>query len=136
MGIATIFNYPLLLSKKVKLLSIVWSIALIVNIALNFILMPIIGIEGAALATMFSYFISMIIIIKESRNLLKFDIKSFQIFKIILVGFSMLIFDKIVFNLVTEIFIFRIIFNIIFMTLFYYYLQILNFNKLKDLLTK
>jgi O-antigen/teichoic acid export membrane protein len=136
LGVSTIFNYSLLLTKKVKLLSIIWSIALIINIALNFILVPIIGIEGAALATMLSYFLVMIIIIKKSRTLLKFDIKTFQIFKIILVGFSMLLFDKIIFTLVTELFIFRIILNIIFMTLFYYYMQILNIKKLKDILIK
>ncbi len=136
LGITTIFNYSLLLTKKVKLLSIIWSIALIVNIALNFSLMPILGIEGAALATLVSYFLIMIIIIKKSRTLLKFEIQTFQIFKIILIGFSMLFFDKLIFNLVTELFIIRIILNIIFMALMYYNLNILNFKKLKNILIK
>lgn len=132
LGITTIFNYSLLLTKKVKLLSTIWSIALVINIGLNFILIPMLGIEGAALATMASYFLIMMIIIHKSRTLLKFEIPTLQIFKIILIGFSMILFDKIIYQFVTEMFLIRIMLNISFMSLLYFNMQILNFKKLKN----
>lgn len=59
LGVYSILKYILLLTKKTKLMATIWLVAAPFNIILNILLIPIIGINGAALATVISYFLSM-----------------------------------------------------------------------------
>ena len=61
-SISSITGYSLQLTKKTRLVALIWLIAAVTNIVLNFILIPWIGIVGAAIATLFSFaFISIIV---------------------------------------------------------------------------
>jgi len=57
-GITAFFNQVLILTKKTKISGAIWLISALLNIGLNFILIPIFGIIAAALTTLFSYFLS------------------------------------------------------------------------------
>lgn len=93
LGISTIFSYPFLLTKNVKFLSFIWIIALIINIVLNFILIPILSIEGAAISTLISYLIVMCVSIFKSRSLLKFETDISKLIKVFFISIVMVLFD-------------------------------------------
>ncbi len=59
LGIYNLLNYILLVTKKTKILAFVWIIAMPLNIILNLIIIPYLGIAGAAITTAVSYFIAM-----------------------------------------------------------------------------
>jgi O-antigen/teichoic acid export membrane protein len=52
----------LLLVKKTKVLVIVWGIAAALNIGLNLVLVPTVGIIGSAIATLIAYVLSLIVV--------------------------------------------------------------------------
>lgn len=59
-SIATIFNYLIMNKNKTKTIYKLFGITVIINIILNIILIPLLGINGAALATSISYFVLLI----------------------------------------------------------------------------
>lgn len=61
-------------AKKTKMLFISTVIAAIANIALNAILIPIFGAQGAAIATFVSYFIIWIIRLIDTRKIIRLEI--------------------------------------------------------------
>lgn len=65
-------------AKKTKMLFYSTLLAAIINVMLNVILIPVCGIVGAAIATLFSYFIVWIIRLINSRSILKFKINILQ----------------------------------------------------------
>ena len=71
----------LILEKRTPLLASVWSIAAILNIVLNIIIIPIWGIIGAAATTFLAYFIVMLIGVAISRKTLPFRLNWSFIFK-------------------------------------------------------
>ena len=93
LGISTIFSYPFLLTKNVNFLSYIWIIALIINIVLNFILIPILSIEGAAVSTFISYLFVMCVSIFKSRSLLRFELDIFKLIKVLLIALLMVLMD-------------------------------------------
>ncbi|MCK4956770.1 MAG: oligosaccharide flippase family protein [Candidatus Cloacimonetes bacterium] len=68
--------------KKTKLIAYIVSVALLINIALNFLLIPIYGIWGAALATVFSSFLIAVISYYISQ---KFYYVNYEIGKMLIV---------------------------------------------------
>ena len=80
--------YPYVSGKSIHFL-VSDSIALVINIALNFILIPIYGIMGAAAATLLSYLTSAgyLVIISESKIKV-----TYEPIKIVLISISMAIF--------------------------------------------
>jgi len=54
-GIASITVYSLQLTKKTKLVATTWLIAALANVGLNLVLIPRLGIVGAAIATLLSF---------------------------------------------------------------------------------
>ena len=93
LGVSTIFSYPFLLTKNVNFLSLIWIIALIINVILNFILIPILNIEGAAISTLISYFFVMFISIFRSRSLIRFEVDIFKLIKVLLISLLMVLMD-------------------------------------------
>ena len=61
-GIRSINSQILILEKKTKITGFVWSLAAIVNLILNIIFIPYIGLIGAAISTLIAYAIAFIII--------------------------------------------------------------------------
>jgi len=93
LGIYNIMRYILLITKKTKILPFIWLISLPVNLCLNLVLIPKIGINGAAISTVLSYLIAMVLIIYFAFREFTFDIKINFIFKSIfsslIMGFAL-----------------------------------------------
>jgi len=93
LGIYNIMKYILLITKKTKILPFIWLISLPINLCLNLILIPKIGINGAAISTVLSYLIAMVLIIYFAFREFTFDIKINFIFKSIfsslIMGFAL-----------------------------------------------
>jgi len=62
LGIYNIMLYILLVTKKTKILPFVWLISAPLNLGLNMIIIPHLGIIGAAITTLFAYFLAMCVI--------------------------------------------------------------------------
>ncbi len=77
-------EYIILLAKKTRLLVILLSASAVLNIILNIILIPPMGILGAAVATLIAYVVLGISVLLVSRRYLKFDINPAFIFKSII----------------------------------------------------
>jgi len=74
LGIYSINGYIVDLSKKTMLFLIVLIISASINMVLNFLLIPVIGLQGAALSTFFTYFVQAIVIYFISQKLVSFKI--------------------------------------------------------------
>jgi O-antigen/teichoic acid export membrane protein len=74
-GLYTILSQIIILTKKTKIIGVVWIIAAIINIALNLIAVPFIGIIGAAIVTLVTYTVTLaFILVYSSRYMtLPFD---------------------------------------------------------------
>ena len=96
MGIYGIVNNIIILEKKTKILGYIWISVAVLNIILNIISVPYLGIYGAGLATLICYFFafSVTLIYSNKYAKLPFDYKS--IFKIIIASLIMGVFVKFV----------------------------------------
>ena len=74
-GAYAIICQILILEKKTKIAGIVWIIAAILNLGLNFVLIPYFGIAGAAITTLFAFMFSFAITAYYSLKASKFDLK-------------------------------------------------------------
>ena len=74
LGIISIFNQILLLEKKTKITGNIVSLCAVLNFGLNFILIPYIGIVGAAITTLLAYTVNLLLITYYSAKYLKLDI--------------------------------------------------------------
>lgn len=70
-GIISIFSQILLLEKETKVAGNIVSLCAVLNFGLNFILIPYIGIIGAALTTLLAYTVNLLLVIHYSSNYLK-----------------------------------------------------------------
>lgn len=68
------FNAPLLIHKKSIVLTCVTTVCCIVNIGLNIVLLPRMGIMGAAIATLVSYALLVVIMAVASRRYMTFPL--------------------------------------------------------------
>jgi len=73
-GIYVIGSYPITLAYKTELITALLGIAAALNIGFNIILIPRMGILGAAVATLIAYGVLGILILIISRRYLKFDL--------------------------------------------------------------
>lgn len=73
-GSYAVIYMPILLAKKTSILGVVWGIAAFVNLSLNIIIVPYIGILGAAITTLITYAMVLVIGTHFSFKYLKFDI--------------------------------------------------------------
>lgn len=73
-GITSLISNILLLSKKTKIIAIIWAIAAFINLGLNIIFIPKFGIIAAAIITLISYFCALILMCYFSFKEFKFRI--------------------------------------------------------------
>ena len=87
--------YILATAKKTKIIAALLGITAIVNIVLNIIVVPLIGILGAAISTLISFFILSFLMYYFAVNNVKFDLGLEFILKSVLASFimSFLIFE-------------------------------------------
>ena len=92
MGIYGIVNNIIILEKKTVILGYIWISVAILNIILNVLAVPYIGIYGAGIATLVCYFFAFAVTLIYSRkySVLSFDFKS--IIKILVSALAMGIF--------------------------------------------
>lgn len=73
-GIYTVIGHIIFLVKKTKIIGVTWLISASVNLGLNILVVPRIGILGAAITTMLAYLLAMAITIYYSFKEFTFDI--------------------------------------------------------------
>jgi O-antigen/teichoic acid export membrane protein len=88
-GIVSIFNQVLLLEKKTKITGNIVSLCAVLNFGLNFILIPYIGIIGAAITTLFAYTVNLLLIIYCSAKYLRLGDNTLYIKKYIIASVLM-----------------------------------------------
>jgi len=67
-GIKVVISQTFMLEKKTKTLGATYAFSALANIALNVVLIPYIGIMGAAVSTVVSYFIGMIVVYRWAKS--------------------------------------------------------------------
>lgn len=95
MGIYGITNNILILEKDTKILGKIWIIVAILNILLNILTVPYIGIIGAALVTLICYILAFTVTIIKSNNYHKLAYDHITTLKIIISSIIMGIIVKI-----------------------------------------
>ncbi len=88
-GIYGIASEIIVLKKKTKITGIIWIIAAILNLSLNIILVPYIGIIGAAATTLIAYTLAFGLTIFYSLKFFKFDLNPVFILKSIIASILM-----------------------------------------------
>lgn len=83
-GVFISFKYMLLLKKKTKVIGKVYIIGMIMNLVLNFILIPKYSYYGAAIATSITYLMMAIMFVIEAKNYFKIDWVYLRLIRIIL----------------------------------------------------
>ncbi|WP_409198511.1 flippase [Methanobrevibacter acididurans] len=89
MGVYGITNNYLILEKETKILGKLWTIAAIANILLNILLVPILGIIGAAFVTLLCYIFTFTITTYKSRKYHKLPYEKSSTIKIIIAAIIM-----------------------------------------------
>ena len=96
-GVSYFFSQILILVKKTKVIASIWTIAAFLNLGLNIIFIPILGILGAAITTFIAYFCAFILMYYFAFREFQFKIEWGFVFKIfiasILMNFSILWFN-------------------------------------------
>jgi O-antigen/teichoic acid export membrane protein len=83
-GVYVVISHILILEKKTSALSKVWFIAAALNLGLNFMLVPSLGIIGGALTTLIAYSLALILTAYASFKYFNFPINIYFIIKILL----------------------------------------------------
>lgn len=131
-GVFTNMSAGLLIEKKTKFLPIAVGAAAIINIAMNFVLIPIIGYTGAAWATFVAYLVSAIIIYSISRNIYPINYEWKRVFIIIFVTVLIYIVDLLISSLLSDLWSF--LFKLTLLVFFLLILKKLNFFVKEELM--
>lgn len=91
-GIFQIFVNTMLLVKETKTTTYINIVAAVSNVLLNILLIPSIGIVGASISTLFSYFLMAVLCMHTSLKYFKFDFYFYDIAKSILSSMAMYLF--------------------------------------------
>ena len=83
-GVIGIISQTLAVVKETKKLGTVWIIAGILNLLLNVIFVPKIGIIGAAIATLITFIFSLLVFLKLSSKYITLEFKLAYVYKIII----------------------------------------------------
>lgn len=84
LGVYSIISNILVLKKKTRIIGIIWIIAAIFNLSLNIVIVPYLGILGAAAVTMITYIIAFVLTIWYTNKCFTFDFELSSIFKSII----------------------------------------------------
>ena len=71
----------MILERKTKIVGILWVVSASLNFALNVVLIPLIGILGAAITTLVSFSFIFLATVIYSRRFMRFDLNSLFICK-------------------------------------------------------
>lgn len=82
MGMYGITNNILILEKNTRVLGKLWIIVAVANIGLNILMVPYLGIIGAALATLFCYVLAFVVTAYESRKTMRLPFNMREVLKI------------------------------------------------------
>jgi len=88
-GLTYFFSQILALKKKTKLVASVWTSAAFLNLGLNIILVPVLGILGAAFTTFIAYLCALLLMYYFAFKEFRFKIEWVFIFKIFIASVSM-----------------------------------------------
>jgi O-antigen/teichoic acid export membrane protein len=107
-GVFIIIQQVIILEKKMKIIGQIWIISAILNLVLNFVLVPFVGIMGAAISTLLSFTLNLIFISYYTSKSIKLniDVKFIlkSIFSSIIMCFMIIEFNPIgIFNLMISI---------------------------------
>jgi O-antigen/teichoic acid export membrane protein len=91
-GVYGIISNILVLEKKTKIIGFIWIIAALVNIILNIIIVPYLGIIGAAITTSISYIAAFSLSYYYSIQFFKININYHFIFKCLIASLLMSVF--------------------------------------------
>lgn len=83
-GIYTIIIQVVFLEKKTGIVGKIWAIAALLNLGLNFAIIPYMGIIGAALTTLIAFAFSVVITLYYANRILKLDMRPRFLVKTIL----------------------------------------------------
>lgn len=72
-GVYGITSNTIILKKKTKFIGTIWIIAAVLNVVLNFVMVPYVGIIGAAAVTLFTYAVAFALTINYSNRFLRFE---------------------------------------------------------------
>ena len=73
-GAYSIIFHIFILVKKTKIVGIIWMIAAVMNLGLNFVFIPYFGILGAAITTLIAYALAFVLTAYYSFKYFKFDV--------------------------------------------------------------
>lgn len=88
-AVSSIYSQISLLNGKTKLIAFVYIVSTILNIGLNILLIPFYGINGAAIATVISYFFLFLVFYFISRGKFSWNFSFLRITRIISASFLM-----------------------------------------------
>jgi len=91
-GVYAIVVQIISLFKKTKAVAVIWTMAAFLNLGMNIILIPKLGILGAAITTLSSYILALGSTCYYSFKFLKFEIEWISILKIIIASIIMSVF--------------------------------------------
>lgn len=91
-GLYSILSNIIILKKKTKIIAILWIFCAILNVCINFILVPVWGIIAAAVATLASYGLSFIFILVYVGRQFKIDFNLKFIIKTLIASIPMVLF--------------------------------------------
>ncbi len=84
LGLNNIIVNIIIMEKKTKIIGVIWIMAAMLNLILNLIFIPILGILGAAIATLIAYCIPFVVLTYYSLKFVKLNFNYSSLFKIIL----------------------------------------------------
>lgn len=126
-GVYIIFLQTIILSKKTKVIGTIWTIAALLNFGLNLIFIPVFGILGAAITTLFVYTIVLIKIRSHSQKNLVVKIEWNFILKSFIAAIAM----SLLIILINPHGLSRLIITVIF-SIFIYFLSIILLKGFKE----
>ncbi|NQE54229.1 putative flippase AglR [ANME-1 cluster archaeon GoMg3.2] len=88
-GIYATFHYIIILEKKTKIVGAIWIMAAILNLGLNIVVVPCMGILGAAITTLLAFAFALILTSFYSHKYFTFDIDFRFILKSIFASVAM-----------------------------------------------
>lgn len=91
LGLINMTVNMVILKKKTKIIGITWFVAALINFILNLLFIPIFGILGAAISTLISYTIPLIVIGHYSFKFIKLELNYVFFIKVILASVPIVI---------------------------------------------
>jgi O-antigen/teichoic acid export membrane protein len=126
-GLSNVFSDVFTLMKKTKILMLSYFVSLITNVILNYFLINKFGILGAAIATLLSYSVLLILTYIYSRKLIKLNIAKKDLFKLFFSFLLLILFCYVIKNSINIINLYSLIFYII-ISFFVYFSSIIAFK--------